>query len=129
IDEALLAHPEVAQAVAFAVPHPTLGEEVAAAVVLRPGATVTPADLRRFAAERLARFKVPRHIELLDAIPLGPTGKLQRIGLASLLGISLVSGDADRPAPGDVSPLERAVAAIVSSVLEIDVADVDADFF
>ena len=81
IDEALLGHPSVAQAVAFAVPHPSLGEDVAAAVVLQDGADVSEQELRDFAFTRLAEFKVPSQIIFVDVIPKGPTGKLQRIGL------------------------------------------------
>ncbi len=81
IDEALLEHPQVAQAVAFAVPHASLGEDVAAAVVLQPGATASESHLREFAFGCLADFKVPSRIVVVDAIPKGPTGKLQRIGL------------------------------------------------
>ena len=87
IETALLEHPLVAQAVAFAMPHPMLGEEVAAAVVLREGATAGENELREFVSERLAQFKVPRKIVFLEAIPKGPTGKLQRIGLAKVLGL------------------------------------------
>jgi amino acid adenylation domain-containing protein len=87
IDEALLDHPAVAQALAFAVPDSRLGEDVAAAVVLRPGASSSEAELREFAAQRLADFKVPRKIVVLDELPKGPTGKPRRIGLAAALGL------------------------------------------
>ena len=87
VDEVLLDHPSVLQAVTFAVPHPKLGEEVAAAVVLRKGREAKERDLRSFAAERLADFKVPKKIVFRDEIPKGPTGKLQRIGLAENLGL------------------------------------------
>jgi acyl-CoA synthetase (AMP-forming)/AMP-acid ligase II len=80
-------HPAVQQVCTFAVPHDKLGEEVAAAVVLREGAAATSAELRDFVAERLADFKVPRTVLLMDEIPKGPTGKLRRIGLAEQLGI------------------------------------------
>jgi acyl-CoA synthetase (AMP-forming)/AMP-acid ligase II len=85
VDRALAEHPAVAEAVAFAVPHRTLGEEVAAAVVLRTGATVTEAELRRFLAARLAAFKRPRRIAFVDRIPRGPTGKPKRAVLAEQL--------------------------------------------
>jgi acyl-CoA synthetase (AMP-forming)/AMP-acid ligase II len=88
VDEVLMDHPAVAQVVTFAYPHDKLGEEVAAAVVLREGQTVDGKQLREFVAERLADFKVPRKILLLDEIPKGPTGKLQRIGLAEKLGLA-----------------------------------------
>jgi acyl-CoA synthetase (AMP-forming)/AMP-acid ligase II/acetyltransferase-like isoleucine patch superfamily enzyme/acyl carrier protein len=85
VDEALLEHPDVAQALTFALPHPTLGEDVAAAIVLKPGATATESAIREFAAARLADFKVPNELVLLEEIPKGPTGKPQRIGLADKL--------------------------------------------
>ncbi len=88
VDTVVMDHPAVAQCLTFAVPHPMLGEEVAAAIVLREGATATESELREFAAVRLAQFKVPRKIVFLDEIPKGATGKLQRIGLAEKLGLS-----------------------------------------
>ena len=83
IDEVLEAHPAVKEAVAFGVPHPTWGEEVAAAVVLS-----TPAgekELLAYARERLADFKVPRRLYIVDAIPRTPTGKVQRRFVADQL--------------------------------------------
>ena len=88
VDEILMSHPAVQQVVTFAVPDAKLGEEVAAAVVLREGGQATERELRDFAATRLAAFKVPRTILLLDEIPKGATGKLQRIGLAEKLGLA-----------------------------------------
>ncbi|MBZ9772312.1 acyl--CoA ligase [Mesorhizobium sp. CO1-1-8] len=85
VDEALMDHPDVAQAVTYAVAHDKLGEDVAAAIVLREGAKVTDRELRDFAANRLAPFKVPRKIVFLAEIPKGPTGKLQRIGLEKVI--------------------------------------------
>ena len=87
VDGVLLDHPDVAQVVTFALPHPKLGEEVAAAIVLAEGSTATEKDIRAFAAGRMADFKVPRKIILLDEIPKGATGKMQRIGLAEKLGL------------------------------------------
>ena len=95
VDEVLLDHPAVAQALTFAMPHLKLGEEVAAVVVLREGAEADARALRDFAAARLAEFKVPRRIVFLDEIPKGATGKLQRIGLADKLGLA-----GDEPAAG-----------------------------
>jgi acyl-CoA synthetase (AMP-forming)/AMP-acid ligase II len=88
VDEVLSDHPAVAQCLTFGMPHAKLGEEVAAAVVLRPDVTVKDTDLRDFCAERLAAFKVPRKIVFLAEIPKGATGKLQRIGLAEKLGLT-----------------------------------------
>ncbi len=88
VDAVLLAHASVAQALTFAMPHPKLGEEVAAAIVLQVGVVADEAGLRAFCAERLAAFKVPRKFLFVDEIPKGATGKLQRIGLAARLGVT-----------------------------------------
>jgi acyl-CoA synthetase (AMP-forming)/AMP-acid ligase II len=87
VDEVLMDHAAVAQCVTFAMPHDKLGEEVAAAVVLREGASATEKELQQFVSARLADFKVPRKILILAEIPKGATGKLQRIGLAQKLGL------------------------------------------
>ena len=88
IDEVLMTHPAVLQVVTFALPHDILGEEVAAAVVLREGAQATEREIRDFASVHLAGFKVPRKVVFLTEIPRGATGKLQRIGLAQKLGLA-----------------------------------------
>ena len=88
VDGVLSAHPAVAQALTFAMPHAKLGEEVAAAVVLREGAVCTERELRDFVAQQLADFKVPRKVVFLPEIPKGATGKLMRIGLAEKLGLT-----------------------------------------
>jgi oxalate---CoA ligase len=88
VDGVLSEHPAVAQALTFSIPHPMLGEEVGAAVVLREGQECGERELRDFAAKHLADFKVPRKIVFLPEIPKGATGKLQRIGLAEKLGIT-----------------------------------------
>ena len=87
VDGVLLDHPAVAQVVTFALPHPKLGEEVAAAVVLHEDQTATERDIRDFAATRMADFKVPRKVVILYEIPKGATGKMQRIGMAEKLGL------------------------------------------
>jgi acyl-CoA synthetase (AMP-forming)/AMP-acid ligase II len=76
IDEVLLTHPAVSEAVCFGVPHQTWGEEVAAAVVLREA--VTEAELHAFCKERLAEFKRPKQIHITETIPRTATGKIQR---------------------------------------------------
>ena len=87
VDEILMDHPAVAQVVCFGMPHPKLGEEVAAAVVLREGQAATERELQAFVSQRAADYKVPKKILILDEIPKGATGKLQRIGLAQKLGL------------------------------------------
>jgi oxalate---CoA ligase len=90
IDEVLLAHPAVAEAVCFGVPHATWGEEVEAAVVLRSeipaGAVDMMADLLVFCRSRLADFKCPKKIHLVASIPRTATGKIQRLNVAAALG-------------------------------------------
>ena len=88
VDEVLLDHPAVQQCVTFAVPHDKLGEDVAAAVVLREGAQADERALCEFLAQHLADFKVPRKILILAELPKGATGKVQRIGLAQKLGLA-----------------------------------------
>ena len=133
VDAALMEHPAVAQAVAFALPHDTLGEEVAAAVVLREGASTDEATLRRFVSESLAYFKIPRRIVFVDALPKGATGKLQRIGLAERLGVH-AQATSDAPAEGrdavaPRTPLEEVLAAVWMEVLGTPPGGVHADFF
>lgn len=88
VDDVLMEHPAVAQVVTFAMPHDKLGEEVAAAIVLADGQKADEKEIRDFAGQSLAGFKVPRKILFLDEIPKGATGKMQRIGLAEKLGLA-----------------------------------------
>jgi len=92
VDATLLEHPGIAQAVTFAVPHPTLGEDIAAAVVLKENETANERDIRAFVATRLTDYKVPSQVLFLEEIPKGPTGKTQRIGLAEKLAEKLRNG-------------------------------------
>jgi oxalate---CoA ligase len=87
VDDVLQAHPAVDQIVTFALPHDKLGEAVAAVVVFKEGQSAEVSELRDFAAQKLAGFKVPSKIIIRDEIPKGATGKLQRIGLAQKLGL------------------------------------------
>jgi long-chain acyl-CoA synthetase len=75
IEEVLYEHPDVREAAVIGVPHADLGEEVAAAVALKDGATTTPEQLRDFVKQRIAAYKYPRQIWLVDELPKGPTGK------------------------------------------------------
>jgi len=124
VDEVLLAHPGVRQAVAFAVPHPTLGEDVAAAVVRKDGATVSEAELREFALDRLPAFKAPSRIIFVADTPKGPTGKLQPLGLAERLATDLAIA---WEAP--VSDTERLVAATMGAVLGVEAVGRNDNFF
>lgn len=128
IDTALLRHPEVAEAVAFAFPHPTLGEEIAAAVVLRPHARATADDLQKFLRAGVAPFKMPKRILTLKQIPKGPTGKIQRRQMAALLGM-----DGSRPQPAAdtaaVGGLEAELLALFRDMLKDTTVGPEDDFF
>jgi len=119
VEEALLAHPAVKEAVVFAIPHPELGEEIGAAVVLGDGAKVSDSELRRFAAERLADFKVPSRIVFVAAIPAGATGKIERLTLAERLGLLPESSGKQAAYAPPHTPLENQLADIWSEVLGV----------
>src|SRR5262249_35702363 len=95
-DQVLLSHPDVLEAAAFSIPHDRLGEDVAAAVVLRPDTNVSAHGLRDFARERLAGFKVPALIRIVPDIPKSPAGKIKRGELAAALSISPQSEEVER---------------------------------
>jgi fatty-acyl-CoA synthase len=78
VEEFLSTHPDVAQAQVFGVPDPKMGEEVAAWIILRPGAMLTPEGLREWCRGKIAHFKIPRHVRFVDAMPLTATGKPQK---------------------------------------------------
>jgi oxalate---CoA ligase len=131
IDQILAEHPSVAEAVTFAVPHPTLGEDLVTAVVLQGNAELTVRDLREFAAARLADFKVPGRVMILPEIPKGETGKPKRLRLAEQLGLATLAPG--KPAPGvSVSPwtaTEAALADIWAGVLGVRAIGIHDDFF
>jgi acyl-CoA synthetase (AMP-forming)/AMP-acid ligase II len=124
IDEVLVEHDAVSQAVTFAVPHPTLGEDVAAAVVLEGGRSVTEPDLHDFCARALAAHKLPRQILFLDELPKGPSGKLLRIGLAKRFADKLRA-----PFQGPRNQLETHIAAAFRDSLDVDSVGVHDNFF
>jgi acyl-CoA synthetase (AMP-forming)/AMP-acid ligase II/thioesterase domain-containing protein/acyl carrier protein len=124
IDQVLLSHPAVRQAIAFSVPHRTLGEDVAAAVILRKEETVTEQELREFTRGLLADYKVPSQVLIVDEIPKGPTGKLQRIGLSGKLAAQLQSSYV---APR--TSLEKDLARIWADVLRVERVGVHDNLF
>jgi acyl-CoA synthetase (AMP-forming)/AMP-acid ligase II len=86
IDEVLLRHPSVLEAAAFAIPHPNYGQDIAVAIIAKPGATMHEADLRAWCREELGAFKTPSRWYAVDELPKGPSGKVQRLKLVDLLG-------------------------------------------
>lgn len=132
VDEVLLEHPAVAQAVTFGIPDRRLGEEIAAAVVFHADGQATEKELRTFVAKRLALFKVPRYIVIVDAIPKGPTGKVQRLNLAKLLGFVSDATTAIEEKMEYVAPrnaLEEQIATIWAQVIGGEEVGVTSDFF
>jgi acyl-CoA synthetase (AMP-forming)/AMP-acid ligase II/acyl carrier protein len=130
IDEVLLSHPAVQQAVAFAIPHPLLGEDVGAAIVLREGKTVSMQELRQFTALKLADYKIPRQVVFLREIPKGPTGKIQRIGMAEKLKEELEKSKAQETT-GPSEPhtsLEKDIISIWQIVLDTPNIGIQDDF-
>ena len=132
VDEALMAHPAVAEAIAFALPDTRLGEDVGAAVVLRRDMAVDERGLREFAARSLADYKLPRRIVFLDQIPKGPTGKPQRIGLAEKLGLGPTDVEPLKEAAPLVpprTPIEERLAALWRQTLRLDRIGIRDNFF
>ena len=131
VERALLSHPDVVQAVAFPITHTRLGEDVAVAVVLRAEAKISSQQLRRFASEHLARFKVPGLIRIVPAIPAGPGGKVIRGELATMLSISTPRSRVERKAhlAAPRSETEWQLAKIWADLLELNEVGVDEDVF
>jgi acyl-CoA synthetase (AMP-forming)/AMP-acid ligase II len=124
IDEALLEHPDIEEAVAFAVPHPTLGEDVAAAVVLGDGSALGEKDIRQYAFSRLAESKVPSQVILVDEIPRAGTGKVQRAGLAAQFEHLL-----RRPYVAPRDDIELITSELWSEILDRDEVGIEDNFF
>jgi oxalate---CoA ligase len=130
IDLVLLRHPDVSEAATFGFPHPTLGEEIAAAVVLRAQCNVAPAQLQAFLREHLAPFKIPRRILILDRMPKGPTGKIQRRQLSRILGLDAAESRHGRNEPDEqASGLEFELLELWRKMLGCNSIGLDDDFF
>ncbi len=132
VDAILMAHPAVDQAVTFAVPNEVLGEEVAAIVVLKSQTSVTEKELREFARERLADFKVPRQVLFASEIPRGQFGKIQRTRLAKLLGVEArdqLPSKAEAAYEAPSTREESELAQIWARVLGRELVGIHDDFF
>jgi acyl-CoA synthetase (AMP-forming)/AMP-acid ligase II/acyl carrier protein len=130
IDEVLQQHPAVKQAIAFSVPHPALGEDVAAAIVLKPGKVATRREIHQFVFDKLADFKIPRLIVFVPEIPRGATGKIQRIGLNEKLKKELEDAAVHEKSGITVprSLIEEKILSIWQQVLEQQTIGIQDDF-
>ena len=129
VDRALETFPGVREAASFGVPHPSLGEELVAAVVPEPNAAIAEAALAAHVRERLGGRKVPRRIWLVEALPRTDAGKLRRAELPAWVGagssaLSVGEGTADGR-----SPLEAALAGLWAAILRRDRVGRGDDFF
>ncbi|MGE0650495.1 MAG: AMP-binding protein [Alphaproteobacteria bacterium] len=131
VDSALKDHPDVVDAITFPVPHATLGQEVAAAVVPAKGADFSDEILSKFLRNRLAPFKIPRRILIVSEIPKGATGKISRQRMAEHFGLVTDSSAARPPAKDDrpANPLEMTLQGLWAEVLGLAKVGLHEDFF
>lgn len=130
VDQVLLAHPAVADAASFAIPHASLNEDVAALVVLKQAGDIAKDELLAWLRERLAFFKIPRVLHFVDSIPRGNNGKLQRARLTELYALTLSAADTDRPAfVAPETPVAKMLAAMWSEILKVEAIGMADDFF
>jgi oxalate---CoA ligase len=123
VERALLLHPSVKEAAAFSVPHPRLGENTAAAVVLKPETDTPTQDIKAFLADHLAPFKIPQHIFVVSQLPKGGTGKVSRSELSEAMARYV------RNVTPPESPLEFQILDIWQRLLQRDDIGIDDDFF
>jgi oxalate---CoA ligase len=123
VEKALLLHPSIQHAAAYSVPHPRLGENVSAAVVLKRGATATAQDIKEFLSNHLSAFKIPQTVFLVEDLPKGPTGKVSRSELSTTMA------KCKRNIVPPESPLEFQLIEIWQTLLRREDIGVDDDFF
>lgn len=126
VDQVLLDIGAVQSAITYGIPHPVLGEDVAAAVVLKPGMETTPQTIRSSLLQRLAHFKVPRQVLFVDALPLTPSGKVDRLALVKLTTSEFLEKS---PYVAPRTPLEQQLADIWAEVLKLERVGIHDNFF
>jgi len=129
IDEVLMRHPAIYQAVSFSVPHPSLGEEVGVAIILKNDFSLSKEELQKFAKDNLADFKIPQLIIFVNDIPKGPTGKLQRIGLFNKLKDMNIIQEKNNKVVGSTNKIEEMLLRIWRNVLGENNLGVEDNFF
>ncbi len=128
VDDVLLACPGIAQAATFSISHPTLGEDVGAAVVLEPGAQLSEKEIRDFASSYLSAFKIPRRIMILEKMPVDAVGKINRLNLSIMaVGQGLGVAKKENFVPPS-SKLEETLARLWAEELDIPEVGIDDDF-
>ncbi|MBV8632507.1 MAG: non-ribosomal peptide synthetase, partial [Silvibacterium sp.] len=128
IDMVLLEHPSIAEAICFAISHPSLGEDIAAAVVVQTGTTVNLPSLQEFVSERLASHKIPQKLFILGALPKSPSGKVLRRELTARFRED-VPLPSDAPAPHAEADREALMRRVWREVLDLDAVGLDDDYF
>jgi acyl-CoA synthetase (AMP-forming)/AMP-acid ligase II len=129
IDKIALQHPLVKDTASFAIPHPDLGEDIAMALVIKPGDSFSEEDFRKYLKDKLAYFKIPRRIILVDEIPRR-SGKLQRWNLLEQLQTRVTSPPhRSSPQHSPEEHLSKELAELWAQVLEIEEIGLDDDFF
>ena len=123
VERALLLHPSIQDAAAYSVPHPRLGENVEAAVVLMAGATTTPQDIKTFLANHLVPFKIPQHVAIMSELPKGATGKTLRGQLSE------AAANRGRDVVPPVDALHFPILEIWQKLLGRAYIGIDDDFF
>jgi len=130
VEAALAKHPAVEEVCVFAVPHASLGEEVAAAVTISAGCTVSKHEIRTHARGLLTAFKVPREVFFLPSLPKGATNKIRRDQVAQICRELLATSESARESAARAwSSLEQEVARVWQRVLGFDAIQLDDDFF
>jgi amino acid adenylation domain-containing protein len=128
VEDIILHHRAIAEAIAFAVPHETLGQDIAAAVVPRENANVTESEIQRFVASQLSAFKIPQRVLFVDEIPKSASGKPERLNLAKKFR-ALLSQPRIRESLAPQTETEKTLAAIWSKVLAVGHFDIQDNFF
>jgi len=124
VEDILLGHSDISQAVVFRLPHPSLGDDVGAALVLRQGSHLTEAAIREYLLDRMAEFKVPSRVLIVDEIPKGSTGKVSRTELSERF-----AGHFSREDSALKNELEARIAGIYREVLGTEKIGRDDNFF